>query len=334
MNGKRVTILDVARLAGVDRSVVSKVLSGDTKLSVRPETRDRVLDAVRKLDYKPNYAARSLRTSRASAYGLIVPDFENSVYSRIIEGAQDAALAIDCVLLSASVNSPGVAIRKLADVLGNGTVDGLLIAGTTESEELVRLFRAHGRPVLSLNRRIPGLDRYLVLDDERASEVATRALLALGHERIGHVAGPRHSDTAERRLEGFLRAMGSDGHYVHPIAHADYTPRGGYLAMQQLLALPDRPTGVVVANVASAIGALSAAQAAGVRIPDDLSVISVHDNNLAEYASPPLTVVRMPLYELGRRGIELITAHPADAEIREVVREPLDLVERGSTRQR
>jgi len=324
---------DVATLAGVDAAVVSKVLSGDPRLSVREETRERVLRAVAKLDYKPNSAARSLRTSRASAHGLIIPDFHNPVYSHIIEGAQDAALEHNLTLLTASINSPGAPARKLVDVLGNGTIDGLLVAGAADPEELIQLFRARGRPVISVNRRVRGVDRYVILDDAHAAAIGVDHLVGLGHLRIAHIAGPRHSDTAERRLTGYSSAVEAAGLGLPAafVVHADYTAAGGFEAMRRLIALDERPTAVVVANVASAIGALSAARADGLVVPRDISVIAIHDNDAAAFAAPPLTVVRMPLYELGARGIQLLQTRSADDDIREVVDGPIELVVRQST---
>jgi LacI family transcriptional regulator len=329
----RPTIRDVAKLAGVDRAVVSRIVNDDPKLSVRSETRERVLAAISTLDYRPNNAARSLRTARASAFGLIVPDFQNPVYSEIIEGAQDAALSMNCALLTASVSrSEATAARRFIDILGNGAVDGLLIAGSVRAEDLVQSFRARGRPVLSVNRRIRDLPRYVILDDARAAEVGVDHLIGLGHTRIAHIAGPSDSDTAERRLAGYRSALAQAGLTAPTsyIAHSDYTPIGGYEAMRGLLAQDEPPTAVLVANITSALGALAAARASGVSVPGDLSVLSVHDSELAAFASPPLTVVSMPLYELGKRAVQLLMGSPEEAQY-EVVATPVTLLEREST---
>jgi DNA-binding LacI/PurR family transcriptional regulator len=187
--------------------------------------------------------------------------------------------------------------------------------------------------VLSVNRRIPGIDRYVILDDFAAAELAVRHLIELGHTRIGHLAGPRDTDTATRRLDGFLSAMNQAGLELPAayVVHADYTARGGYEAMQRLLRLPQPPKAVLVANVASALGALSAVRAEGLSVPADLSVISIHDLDLAEFASPPLTVVRMPLYEMGRLSVQLLAEAGPDEVVTRVVDVPAELVVREST---
>lgn len=330
---RRVTMRDVAKLAGVDVAVVSKMLSGDPSLLVRPETRVRVLDAVSKLNYRPNNAARSLRRSRADAFGLIVPDFHNSVYSEIIDGAQAAAHAMNFALLTVSAAGTGTEGPRFADLLDNGTVDGLLVAGSAKADEFVRLFRRSGRPVLSVNRRIPGIDRFVILDDFSAAQRAVRHLVSLGHTRIAHIAGPYGTDTATRRLDGFVSAMEEAGLSTPTpyLVHADYTPRGGFQAMSNLLALNDPPEAILAANVTSALGAISAAHAVGVSIPEDLSIVSIHDIDLAEYAVPPLTVVRMPIYEMGRLAIQLLVETQPDEVVERIVDTPLELIIRQST---
>lgn len=332
-DGSQVTMRDVAKLAHVDAAVVSRVLRSDPTLSVRQETRDRIHAAVTKLDYRPNPAARSLRTSRANAYGLIIPDFHNTVYAGIIEGAQQAALDRNCALLTASWATPNVATDKFADVLGNGTVDGLLLAGSVSADVLVQLFHDGGRPVLSVNRRLPGMGRYVILDDAAAARTGVEHLLDLGHTKIGHIAGPRDLDTAERRLEGYETALASAGATapLSYVEHAAYSPASGYDDMRKLLAHHDPPTAVFVANVTSAVGALRAIHEARLDVPGDISVVSVHDTDLAEFASPPLTVVSMPLHQLGHRALELLADTRPQEEVNEVVSAPLELIARAST---
>lgn len=313
------TLADVAAHAGVDASVVSRVLSRDPRLNIRETTRDRVLRSVKVLDYRPNELARGLRTARSKAFGLLIPDFANPVYASIIAGAEAAATELGYLLVTGSL-----AVQTA--VLGEGRVDGLLLAGPE-----------HGLrpdvPVILVNRRTPGARRYVILDDERAARLAVEHLAQLGHRRIAHVAGPEAADTAQRRLTGYLKAMTDAGLAVDDdlVVHTDYTDAGGAAAMRELVGRGRAPTAVFVANVASAIGALHEARSAGLRLPDDLSVVAVHDLPLAGYLSPPLTTVRMPLGELGRQAITLLASVPADEPVQVVVDGPMELVVRSST---
>lgn len=330
---RRSTIADVAALARVDRAVVSRLINEDPRLSIRESTRQRVLDAISMLNYHPNATARSLRTARTRTIGLLIPDFANPVYAEIIKGAERAAAKVGSVLVAGSADVLGTAAGSYLELLGHGRVDGLLLATrnlpSQQQQELARL----GLPWLQINQSGRDHARYVILDDERAAGIAVEHVVALGHRRIAHIAGPRGADTARRRRSGYNKALRRSGIEVDPalVVAADYTPNGGAEAMHRLLTSRTPPTAVFVANVASGIGALHAAHELSMPVPDRVSVIAVHDLPLAERLVPPLTTVRMPLERLGARAVELLLGSDADAEIREIVREPAELVIRKST---
>ena len=329
---RRSTLTDVAQLAGVDKAVVSRVVNADPLLAIRPETRARVEAAIKELGYRPNVAARTLRTARTGTIGLFIPDFANPVYAEIITGAESAALAHGQLLVTASSSVTGHRAQTYLDLLGQGRVDGLLLAGDPVSPQEKEALDAFGLPYLFLNRRDPGIERYVLLDDGRAATMAVTHLLDLGHTRIAHIAGPASADTAARRLAGYEQALRSHGLPVEPglVVAADYTPQGGADAVRRLLAAGTEPSAVFVANVASAIGVLRALQDAGLDVPRDMSVVAVHDLPLAAHLAPPLTTVRMPLRELGARAIELLLSAEPSAAITEVVASPIELVVRES----
>lgn len=328
---RRITLTDVAERAKVDRSVVSRVMSGSDQLNIRPDTRERVLQAIRELGYRPNSVARSLRTAKAAAFGLLIPDFANPVYASIIKGAETAAAARSCVLLTGSTAEDNFRTRGVLGALLD-RVDGLMITGDQTIHHAKEQLEALQLPWLMLNRRSQETERYLILDDERAAEMAVEYLVQLGHKRIAHLAGPDFADTAHRRRNGYLAALEKSGLTARDslIETTDYTNAGGFNAMSRLLAKSEPPTAVFVANVASAIGALSAARELGFSIPNDLSVVAVHDLPLVAYLDPPLTTVRMPLEELGRRGVELLASVSPKERIAEVLRDSIELVVRKS----
>jgi LacI family transcriptional regulator len=327
-----VTLADVARRAGVDKAVVSRVVNGDPRLNIRPETRARVHAALKELDYRPNAAARSLRTARTGTVGLFIPDFANPVYAEIITGAEAAAATRDCALMVGSSTAGGGALGYL-DLLGPGRVDGLLLAGGAITDEEQAVLADRGLPWLFVNRRGRTAGRSVILDDGLAARMAVEHLLELGHRRIAHVGGPAGADTAHRRREGYAAALRAGGLEEDPrlIVQGDYGPGGGAQAVQRLLEGPEPPSAVFVANVTSAIGVLSALQAHGLRVPGEVSVVAVHDLPLAAHLVPPLTTVRMPLQALGARATELLLSVPADHPVEEVVRDPIELVVRRST---
>ena len=323
---------DVAREAHVDTSVVSRVLSEDPALSIKPETRLRVLEAVSTLGYRPNALARGLRTRAANAIGLFVPTFANPIYAGMIEGASKAARELGLAIVSGAIGDTARSSSDYLRLLDESRVDGLLLA-TGASPEAVAELEKRRQPWLLLNRRGVTGRRYIILDDEAAARTGVEYLIQQGHQRIGHIGGPESADTASRRLAGYQSALEDAGLTVPDgaVAIASYTSAGGAEAMRQLLALREPPTGVFVANVTAAIGALSAASSAGIIVPDDMSIVALHDLPLADHTVPPLTTVRMPLEALGRRGIEILVEVDADERVEEVVSGPIELIERSST---
>ena len=330
---RRATLADVGRHAGVDTSVVSRVLSNDPILNIRDETRERVLASVSELGYVVNAAARSLRTARTGTIGLFIPDFANPVYAEIISGAEAAATARGYALVTGSSGASGATPQTYLDLLGQGRVDGLLLAGDALTPAVRKALDEFNLPYLLLNRKMRGSHRFVVLDDEKAAGLAVDHLVELGHTRIAHLAGPAGADTAQRRRAGYLAALKQAGlpHDPDMVIAADYTPEGGVAGMTQLMKLRSRPTAVVVSNFAAAIGALGAARASGVSVPGEVSVVTIHDSPLAEFLVPSLTAVRMPLEELGRRAVDRLLSRRFDDAVEEVVTGPIELVARRSS---
>ncbi|HEX6444652.1 MAG TPA: LacI family DNA-binding transcriptional regulator [Streptosporangiales bacterium] len=297
----RVTLADVAARARVDPSVVSKVVSGDGALRIRPETRRRVLAAVRETGYRPNALARSLRSARAGILGLFVPDFTDPGHARIVEGAEAAAAESGMLLVTGGAGGRG--LRHYADLLGPGRVDGILLVrdgtGSGVPGELTRL----GTPWLVLELGGGQARRRVVLDDDRADALAVEHLVSLGHRRIAHL----------------------------PVRRTGATREGGMAAMRTVLRRPARPTGVIVPDVASAVGALDAVRAAGLTVPADVSLVVTRDLPPAAELTPALTAVRAPFDGLGRRGVELLVRRGADRSVAEVLSAGVELVVRGST---
>lgn len=330
--GQRVTIRQVAKAAGIDPSVVSRVLLQDPNLRIRAETRQRVLNVVKELNYRPNAIARSLRTARAGAFGLLIPNFSNPVYATIVRGAEAAAAERRAVLMTATIRGPD-SVERFLNVIGDERVDGVLIADARAAWPLIQPLSDLEVPYLLLNQRTENVNRYVLLDDTKAAEIAVDHLVSLGHVRIAHLSGPPDADTARRRLLGYRIALARHGIPFDPslVVMGDYTYEGGEIGVRNLLGLASRPTAVFAANVASAIGCLYGAHEQGIHVPDDLSVVAVHDLDLARYLVPPLTTVSMPLEKLGSIGLDLLATSPPHARIEKVVGDDIRLIQRKST---
>lgn len=317
---------DVAAVAGVDPSVVSRVLSGDERLSVRPETRERVLDAISRLGYRPNAAARMLKTSRSMAIGMVVTDIANAAYTEIARGADARAGELGYVLLLANGT-----IEDRLPIL-HGRVDGLLY-GIATSETAIPARPPVGMPSLLVNRREPALGTSIVVDDAAAAALATRHLIELGHRRIAALVGPMTTDTSRRRAAGFTEAMNTAGIPVSPgqIVESGYDEESGYASTLQLLQQDPRPTGIVVTIARPAFGALAACDQHGISVPDEMSIIGFDDVPIARYLHPPLTAVQRPLQTMGRHAVDLLIALIGGEDVHDLMLdEPSELVQRGS----
>lgn len=334
---------DVARMAEVDPSTVSRVLRGDPSQAVRPETRERIVAAAQKLRYRPNALARGLRTRRTDTIGLIIPDVFNLGFAEVTHGIQtSAAEAGRLVLLIEAKGLTDDGDRTLhtedeyAQLIADGRLDGLIVAFATVDDHLVAQLAELRIPLVLVNRRTAGVHGSVVVDDERGSSMAVEHLFELGHRRIGYVGLAAATDTAQRRERGYRAAMERAGIVPHPswMSAAAPTLSGGRTAVESILAQPpaERPTSLFVASLLGSVGVLSGARAAGLHIPDDMSVIAFNDHELAEHLSPPLTTVWMPNLEMGREAVRmLLRALEGEAVGDVMIADSPRVVRRGST---
>jgi LacI family transcriptional regulator len=272
-------------------------------------TRERIENAARQLDYHPNFAARALKFSRTNVVALVVPDLTNAIFSELMRGVEEAAADLGYMVLLARAESLQPASATMAKLVGEGRVDGVLVqvGDNTTPEDLAGIL--DGRvPAVLINSRRENHVGSVILPDEAGVAVAVRHLVELGHTAIGLVNGLPTTDSAARRRTGFDQAMAAASLAVTAeyVTALGYDPQQGRAAMRILAALPERPTALVVANVNAALGLLVEARALGIRVPDDLSIVAIHDAWTAEIAWPPLTTVRMPLYELGKVSMTAI----------------------------
>lgn len=329
------TLSDVAARAGVSVSVASRALTGDPRARVNAATRERVREAAAALGYQPNFAGRALRLARTEVLALVVPGITNSLVYELIRGVEDeAAIAGYTVLLGRAEDiQPG---NPMVDrLLGEGRVDGMIFqpVGDMLTSAFEHAFK-FSVPTVTIHRELDGVSS-VAAPDAFGTEMATRYLVRRGHRLIGLVGGPAASQTAARRESGFRAGMAADGLEVREdwVLSEGYIDEDGARGLRRMMALPEKPTAVVAANVHAAVGVLAEARRLGLSVPDDLSVMSVHDSWSAEHTWPPLSSVRLPLYEMGRAAVVSLLAEvggrPA-GDRRLVVDPPPLLVERES----
>lgn len=329
-------IRDIAKLAGVSTATVSRTLA--TPAIVMPETRAKVEAAVRKLDYKPNALASSLRRRRTENIVVVVPDIHNPFFSGVVQGIEHVAHGHGHkVLLGESQNSQQ-RLDTYAEMLDSKEADGLILLGAllpTGIANAVAAGEAPHVPIVMACEYFVGLQAPNVrIDNAAAAAAATEHLLQLGHRRIAMITGPTGNPLVKDRVKGY-RAQMAKAELAVPadyVARGDFTVESGYHAMKKLLALSQKPTAVFCANDEMAMGAIRAVKDSGRRVPQDLSVVGFDDIRFAEYFDPPLTTIRQPQREIGETAMRLILDVFAKRNAPTSVVLPHTLVVRGSTK--
>ncbi|CAM5485326.1 MULTISPECIES: LacI family DNA-binding transcriptional regulator [Streptomyces] len=313
------TIPDVAREAGVSRSTASRALADYG--SVSPEARERVRAAAEKLGYRPNQLARSMITGRTHTLGAVIADIQNPFFAGVTRGITDAARAAGYQILLANTDEDPAAERAAVKTLRDKHVDGLIVApaSTTDTGHLSAAHEG-GCPVVLLDRRVPrlGLDSVTV-DNHGAARDAVRRLLAMGHRRIALVSlvGNDATDdpvdpgsTGLARIEGYraaLREAGVEDTETYLRTGAFHGQDPAVLA-RGLLDSPEPPTAVFATDSLIALGVLSAARELGLRVPEDLSVVTFDDTDWARALRPRISVVAQPVQELGATAVRSLIA--------------------------
>jgi LacI family transcriptional regulator len=303
----RLTIRQIADLAGVSIATVSRVLNGRNDVS--PETRDLVTRVIRENGYTANRSARGLSGGRSGLVGVLVPLVYPAYFSGMLAGAAEALSELDLQIVLSPTGGEHDREVSVLDRLHGVTDGSLMILPEESNEELTRLLDGGYRfvvldPLMPLDERIPSVSAA----HTSGADQAMQHLLALGHRRIAHITGPRGWVATEDRRRGYYAALASAGILPEPALEIDSIPEivPGREAAARLLALPDRPTAIFAFNDNIAIGVMKAARARGLRIPEDLSIVGFDDIEHATIVSPELTTVRQPLAEMGRTAVSLL----------------------------
>ena len=307
-------IATVARLANVSTATVSRVINGSTK--VRKDTAERVKFVVAQTGYVPNRSARSLRVRHSKLFGLIVSDVRNPFFPDLIDGFEAMAgeHGIDVIFAHTNYDEQRLAhcLRRMVE----RNVDGIAVLTSEMNLEALEAVSRLKIPVVLLDQPSTMNHFSNVLTDFNSGFThAVRYLQRLGHREIGFIGGPEGFESVRRRHEAFLLAMRSLHLEIRMkwIVPGDLHVDGGRSAMEEILGMAQRPTAVVTTNDLMAVGALQAAQQAGVSVPRDLSIIGFDDLPIAAWVSPPLTTICMSRQEIAKRAFaSLLNASPVN----------------------
>mgnify|MGYP000976012278 CR=1 FL=1 len=301
--GAAPTLEDVAKLAGVSRATVSRVVNGGALVS--PRSREAVDAAIRTLGYSPNLAARMLVTRRSGVVGVLVPEtdarvFSDPFFARAFRGAMEAFATEDTHVILAMSKS-GEPPERMLDYVVSGRVDGAIIL-SHHGTKLARAATSVTAPIAFVgNPDVEGLP-YVDIDQVAAARIATRRLIERGCARIATVAGPLDMPAGAGRRQGFIDELSARGRRPVATLAGDFTLEGGVVAGEALLARHPRVDGVFVASDLMAAGVVQAILRSGRQIPDDVAVIGFDDAVIARQTVPTLTTMTNPAYELARQA--------------------------------
>ncbi len=301
------TIKDVARNAGVSTATVSRVLSGRDRVSA--EMRERVLGTVRRLDYRPNALAKSLRVAATRTLGLVISNVKNPFFTDVARAVEDAAGEKGYSVILGNADEDPEKERLYLDALLQRRVDGLIVSPARAESQLLSEVASSEIPLVFVDRSIEGLEVPVVrADGRRAVENLVDYLVGLGHERLAIISGPPEVVSGGERLAAFLSGMEAAGLPVGEeyVRFGNFRRESGAAAMDELLRLPDPPTAVFAANNLMALGALQSVKRAGLKIPEDVSLASFDDVSWFELLEPPVTAIVQPTRELGAVAIRTL----------------------------
>ena len=303
------TINDVAIRAGVSKTTVSHVLNA-TRF-VEEETRQKVLQAIQELNYRPSAAARSLTTKRTGTVGIVVSDISNPFFGELLLGVEEVLRPHNYALMICNTNEILEYEANYLDLLLNQRVDGIIAAAT--SQRWVELSKAEVQhtPIVFVDRTFENHpDYYVGVDNKAGAYQGTQYLVKCGYRKIGILAGLDRLSTMRERLDGYCQALQDAGLPINKewIIPSQLSVDGGRQAMRELFSQPDLPEAVFINNNLLALGALLEMRELSLRCTEDIGIVSFDDHPWAAVSCPPLTVVRQPTRKLGQSAAEMIIA--------------------------
>ena len=302
-----VTLEEIAKAAGFSVSTVSRALTNH-EYPVKAATRQRIIEVAQTMGYKPNIAARSLRTDQTNTIGIIVDDILSPFVPPIVRGIQDYLKQFDSLSLIVNSDWDPEIEQDAIHTLVSRPVDGIVFV---ESSHLAvnEALRQSNKPYIFAHRLFGSTIRNSVVpDDYYGAALAIQHLVALGHRRIAYINGPEGWHSAQQRFVGYKDELAAQDLDFDPalVQPGDWEYEGGYAAARNLLILSEKPTAVFSANDLMALGAICAVQDAGLHVPNDIAVVGYDNREFTRIVRPRITTVSMPVYEMGRTAAELL----------------------------
>ncbi len=334
MKKKRITVVDVAKAAGVSLMTVSRAING--REGIGEETRARILDLARQMNYQPSQIARSLATRQTNTLGLVVPDVSNPFFAHIAHGAEDAAFEYGFSVFLVNSAESIERERSALESLWQKEVHGVILCSSRLPQEELLVYVDRFSQMVLVNRDLdtPHLNVSTInVDDHAGAEMAVRHFVETGRKQMAFIAGPESSHSGQRRKSGFQTGMKAAGFPVDKscVLHCQPTLQSGLDATMKLLESHPNIDAILAYNDLVAVGALQACKQRGKKVPAEIAIIGADDVPLASLVDPALSTLRVNQYDIGRLTIPFFLDNDGmDADInRKIVIMP-ELVIRGS----
>lgn len=330
-----VKIKDVAKEANVSVATVSRVLNNIPL--VNDETKKRVLDAIERTGYRPNAIARSLKMQKTNTFGIMIPDISRPYYTQVVRGVEDICNIYDYNIILCNTDSEPAKEEKYFDVFIEKQVDGILYIGKGLSQNLSQKIQDNRVPVV-LGAVNDAMGRYhsVAINNELASYELTSLLIENGHTKIAFFTDEdEKSFVAEERKKGYVKALKKNNIKENPIYElkGNYSIKGGYDLMEELLNNSELPTAVVALNDEMALGAIRKLEDSGMSVPEDMSVVGFNNFQLSEWFKPGITTIAQPMYDIGAICARILIKILNNSKIDEkVVTVPHELIIRDSVK--
>jgi LacI family transcriptional regulator len=302
------TLEDIARLSGVSRSTVSRVINAD--VNVKDETRRKVTEIINNYNFQPNLAARGLASGRTNVIGVVIPAsvstiFTDPYFPQLLQGVSAVCNTREYSVML-WLAEPEYERRMISRILHNGLVDGVVVASIPMNDPIVESLIESKMPFILVGRHPTADVNYLDVDNLQSGRKATMHLVRLGYKRIATITGRQDQVAGYDRYQGYLKAL-QDAEYpvrAELVAEGDFTEESGYKAIQHLLKY--KPDAVFVASDMMAYGAMRALREANVRIPEDVAIVGFDDIPTSSKTQPPLTTIRQPVTVMGSKAADVL----------------------------
>jgi DNA-binding LacI/PurR family transcriptional regulator len=304
---KAISLSKVAEIAGVSIATVSRVINDSP--SVNPETRLKVQQVIKDLKYKPNRVAKRLRNKNASGnlLGVLVPDLQNPFYVEVLRGIEDVAFENKYALIMCNFLQDEKKEKSYIDILQSESIDGLIAAPTSENDQHVINLIKGGLPIVCVDRGLVGVDVDVILvENQSGAFSAVDHLVKSGYKRIAYISGLPQIPSSQQREAGYLSALTANGLKIdrNLIKYGNSRYESGVKLCEEFLDMKNPPDALFTGNNLITFGALETIQVRGVKIPKEIAIVGFDDMYWSASLNPPLTAVRQPAYEIGKRAAE------------------------------